>query len=95
MLLFEWNQHKAQRNVVEHDVTFEEARSVFYDQYAVQFYDNEHSLGENRFLILGLSIKLRLLMICHSVNDSAEIIRIISARKATRSESSFYRGGLV
>ena len=91
MMKFEWDPVKASKNVKKHGVSFEEASSVFYDEYAVQFYDNEHSeLKEDRFLILGISNKSRMLMICHCEKQSGNVLRIISARQATNNEGKFY-----
>ena len=93
MIEFEWDAVKALKNLEKHDVSFEEASSVFYDEFAVQFYDNEHSeLEEDRFLILGISNKSRMLMICHCEKQSGNVLRIISARKATKNEIKFYPG---
>ncbi len=90
-LQFKWNPEKAIKNVRKHGITFEEAKSVFYDEKGVEFYDDEHSDWEDRFLLLGISSELRLLLICHCYRDNDEIIRIISARKATKSETRYYR----
>ena len=89
---FEWNQAKAVLNERKHGVTFEEAISVFHDEQAVQFYDSEETaaLSEDRYLLLGLSSNLRILMISHCERDNGNAIRIISARKATRKESEHY-----
>jgi uncharacterized protein len=92
MIKFEWNQTKASSNLKKHGVSFEEAQSVFYDEYAIQFFDEEHSTEEDRFLLLGLSHKTNLLMVCHCEHRHDNRIRIISARKATKNESKFYRG---
>lgn len=93
MIKFEWSEDKALKNIEKHGVSFEEASSVFYDDFAVQFYDTEHSeLEEDRFLILGVSNKNRMLMICHCEKQSGEVLRIISARKATTNERKFYQG---
>lgn len=92
MIKFEWDPSKAAANLEEHHVSFEEAKSVFYDEFAVQFFDEEHSSDEERFLMLGLSSSAKLLLVCHCVREHDEIIRTISARKATRRESAFYRG---
>ncbi|CAA6813011.1 MAG: Protein containing DUF497, partial [uncultured Thiotrichaceae bacterium] len=68
---------------------------VFYDDFAVQFYDSDHSeLEEDRFLILGVSNKSRMLMVCHCEKQSGEVLRIISARKATKNERKFYQGDM-
>jgi uncharacterized DUF497 family protein len=91
MIKFEWDENKALKNVEKHGVSFEEASSVFYDEFAVQFYDSGHSeLEEERFLILGVSNESRMLMICHCERQSGNILRIISARKATKNERKFY-----
>lgn len=89
-LSFEWNSKKATENFKKHGVTFKEAQTVFFDDHAVEFYDDEHSEWEDRFLLLGLSYKLRLLMVCHSYREDESIIRIVSARKATKNESKHY-----
>lgn len=93
MIRFEWDPKKAADNLRKHQVSFEEARSVFFDDFAVQFFDEENSSDEERFLMLGMSIGARLLIVCHCERESGEVIRIISARKATKRESTFYQGG--
>lgn len=90
-LRFEWDTAKAVENIRNHGISFEEAQTVFYDDFAKEFYDDEHSEWENRFLLLGLSFNLRLLMVCHCYRENESVIRIISARKATVKESVFYR----
>ena len=90
MIQFEWDAPKAAANVKKHGVSFEEARSVFYDEFAVQFFDEDHSGDEARFLLLGMSAEARLLLVCHCERNAGNIIRIISARKATQRESHFY-----
>ena len=90
-LRFAWDPKKARANVDKHGVTFEEARSVFYDEQAVEFYDDKHSEWEDRFLLLGLSSRLRLLLVCHCYREQEGVIRIVSARKATQAESKHYR----
>ena len=90
MIKFEWNPSKAASNLKKHGVSFEEAQSVFYDEFAVQFYDESHSSEEDRFLMLGMSSGAHLLLVCHCERGSGDIIRIISARKATKQESSYY-----
>ncbi len=89
---FEWDPAKATLNERKHGVSFQEAQSVFYDDFALQFYDEEHASNEDRFLMLGMSAEARLLLVCHCERASGEIIRIISARKATASESKYYGG---
>jgi len=90
MISFDWNTAKAAANLKKHGVSFEEAQTVFYDEFAVQFYDEENSSNEERFLMLGMSSGARLLLVCHCERDGGGIIRIISARKATKHESSYY-----
>jgi uncharacterized DUF497 family protein len=92
MIKFEWNLTKAASNLEKHKVSFEEAQSVFYDEFAIQFYDGDSSDTEDRFLMLGMSSDAKLLMVCHCEREAANVIRIISARKATKSESKFYEG---
>ena len=80
MIKFTWDKNKAAKNLEKHGVSFEEASSVFYDEFAVQFYDSGHSeLEEDRFLLLGVSNKSRMLMICHCEKQSGNVLRIISA----------------
>jgi len=93
MIKFEWDSTKAASNQKKHGVSFDEAKSVFYDEFAVQFYDSDSSeLEEDRFLMLGLSCDSRVLLVCHCERDSGNTIRIISARKATKKERKFYEG---
>ena len=92
MLKFEWDPAKASVNLKKHQVSFEEAQSVFYDEFAIQFFDEEHSAKEERFLLLGMSSGVKLLIVCHCERERGEVIRILSARKATKHESAFYRG---
>lgn len=91
-IAFSWDRNKSISNKKKHGVSFEEAQSVFYDENAVEFYDPD-TTKEDRFLMLGLSIKLRILVVCHCLKDEGSTIRIISARKATRSEAKHYKGG--
>lgn len=92
MIKFEWDDAKAATNIKKHQITFDEAKSVFFDEFGVQFFDEEHSASEERFLMLGMSSQAKLLLVCHCERHGGEIIRIISARKATKRESAFYRG---
>lgn len=89
-LKFEWDAHKASANLKKHGVSFDEAKTVFYDERAKLIDDPEHSEDEERFILLGLSSSLRVLVVCHCYRSSGNIIRIISARKATTSETKFY-----
>lgn len=92
-LKFQWDKTKADENLIKHGVSFEEAETIFYDPFAVEFYDDENSEWEDRFLLLGISSNLNLLIICHCYRESDSIIRIISARKATKNEAGYYTGG--
>ena len=92
MIKFEWDNSKAASNLKKHGVSFKEARSVFYDEFAVQFFDEENSASEDRFVMLGMSSQARLLMVCHCERADGDVIRIISARKATKNEAKFYPG---
>lgn len=95
MIKFEWNDTKASKNIEKHGISFEEATTVFYDDFALQYFDREHSqLKEDRFLILEMSNNSRILMICHCEKESGDIIRIISARKATKNEKKSYQGNM-
>ena len=89
---FDWDQAKANANLKKHGVAFEDARSVFFDEFAVQFFDEDHSCEEERFLLLGLSSDAKLLLVCHCEREQGNVIRIISARKATKREAAHYRG---
>jgi uncharacterized protein len=89
-LRFEWDKRKALANERKHGVSFDEARSVFYDERARLIDDPEHSEDEERFILMGLSSSLRLLLVCHCYRSKANVIRIISARKATARESKSY-----
>lgn len=87
---FDWDDQKAESNEQKHGVSFEEAETVFYDENARLMYDPEHSLEEERYILLGMSSSLRLLVVCHLYRESDELIRIISARKATKRERQQY-----
>jgi len=89
-LQFEWDEKKNQENRRKHGVSFEEAQTVFFDANAVEFYDDGHGEREDRFLLLGVSAKLRVLMVCHCLRAGGNVIRIISARKATKTEQRQY-----
>ena len=80
MVEFEWDPGKAQSNLAKHGVSFEEARSVFYDENSRQFFDEEQSEAEDRFIMLGLSSRFRILVVCHCERGDGDRIRIISAR---------------
>lgn len=87
---FEWDEKKNIANQKKHHVSFEEAKSVFYDESARLIHDPDHSADEDRFIILGFSTKLRLLVVVHIYKENDELIRIISARKASKSEQKYY-----
>jgi uncharacterized DUF497 family protein len=90
MIKIEWDPAKAAAKIKKRGVSFEEARSVFFDDFAVQFSDGDHSPDEERFLMLGMSTEARLLLVCHCARDAGDTIRVISARNATKRESAFY-----
>ena len=95
---FEWDENKNQINKSKHGIDFEEAKTVFYDDDAIMFDDPEHSMEEERFLILGISKHENLCIVSHCYRCEDNIIRIISARKATRNETKTYNryvGGIV
>ena len=87
---FEWDEKKADGNLRKHGVSFNEALTVFDDPYARILDDPDHSISEERFIIMGLSLKARLLIVCHCQRGNGEAIRIISARKATKTERESY-----
>ena len=90
MIDFEWDENKNRINIEKHGIAFEEASTVFYDDYAVLFDDPDHSAEEERFLILGITRKENLCIVSHCYRRNDEIIRIISARKATKHEIKTY-----
>ena len=89
-LEFVWDKRKEAANVKKHGVTFEEARTAFYDENAIQFCDPDHSGQEDRFILLGLSLKPQALVVCHCFRESETVVRIISARKADKDEERVY-----
>ena len=89
-LHFEWDARKAAANEKKHGVGFEEAKSVFSDERAKLIDDPDHSEEEDRFILLGLSASFRVLVVCHCYREQGNVIRIISARKATAKESKSY-----
>ena len=90
-LVFEWDQKKERANVKKHGVSFEEARTSFYDEHAIVFLDPDHSEDEDRFILLGTSYKLNTLVVCRCFREGETVIRIISARKADKDETREYR----
>ena len=88
--VFEWDDVKNAKNQVKHGVSFDEAQTVFFDERAIEFDDPDHSIDEERFLLLGYSHRLRVLVVCHCYRSNESTIRIISARKATKNEQKVY-----
>ncbi len=86
----EWDPPKARINLRKHGVSFEEAETVFYDDHALLLDDPEHSGDEDRFVLLGLSSRLRVLVIVHTYREHDAVIRLISARRATKAEQAGY-----
>ena len=87
---FEWDPRKAAANLRKHGVPFEEARTVFLDENALLRPDEDHSDDEDRFLLLGLSGRLRTVVVCHCYRQEEDVIRLISARKANADERRQY-----
>ena len=87
---FEWDENKNRENMRKHGVPFEEAQTVFLDENAIRYYDPDHSELEDRFILLGMSFTLRVLVVCHCFRENDSVIRIISARKADKREQSDY-----
>ena len=90
---FAWDEKKANINFKKHKISFEEAKTVFFDPNALLIADPEHSDVEDRFIIMGLSNKLKILTVCHCYHENEEVIRIISARKANSQETKTYKKG--
>jgi uncharacterized protein len=91
---FDWDPRKAESNFRKHDITFEEAQSVFKDEFSRLIADPDHSRDENRYILLGFSDKDRMLVVCHCYREGDAIIRLISARKATKRERRYYEVAL-
>jgi len=89
---FSWDDRKNKANKKKHGVSFEEAQSVFFDDHALEYYDPDHSESEERFLMLGLSHKIRVLVVSYTSRKGGTEIRLISARKATKKEQKSYIG---
>jgi len=92
-LRFTRDKRKSKANQKKHGISFEEAQTVFFDENALEFFDPDHSESEDRFLLLGLSSSLRILVVSHCYRKRESLIRIISARKATKKEQKVYTGG--
>ena len=91
---FDWDENKNRINLEKHGITFEEASTVFFDDRAILFDDPEHSIDEDRFLLLGTSETAKVCIVCHCYRESDTVIRIISARQATRKEEQRYVRGI-
>ncbi len=91
-ITFSWDDRKNQTNQKKHGVAFEEAQTVFFGEKAIEYFDPDHSENEERYLMLGLSYRLRVLVVSHSLRKNGSEIRIISARRATKKEQKFYFG---
>ena len=89
-LRFEWDENKNRENIRKHSIPFEEAQTVFLDENAIRFFDPDHSQDEDRFIMLGMSFKLRVLVVCHCYRKNDTVIRIVSARKADKHETKNY-----
>lgn len=89
-LSFEWDEAKNRQNLKKHGVRFEEAQTAFFDENAIRFHDPDHSADEDRFILLGISYALRVLIVCHCFREDDSAIRIISARKADKREAGTY-----
>lgn len=94
MIEFEWDERKNQANRKKHGIWFEEAEQVFNDTQAIMFFDQEHSKGEDRFILLGISGSARFLVVVYCERRKGKLIRIISARKATKTEVKRYEKGI-
>lgn len=93
-IVFEWDGQKAQHNQQKHGISFEEAETVFCDDNARLIYDPDHSQDEDRFILLGMSTVMRVLVVCHVHRQGGNVIRIISARRATKQEQRQYQSFL-
>jgi uncharacterized DUF497 family protein len=87
---FGWDDKKEKTNIKNHGISFDEASTTFYDENAIQFFDPDHSEDEDRFILLGISFKLKVLVVCHCFRKEETVVRIISARKADRGEEKDY-----
>ncbi len=91
MIRFECDPVKDAANFRKHGIAFEEALTAFYDEFARIIYDAEHSQDEDRFALLGMSTRLRLLVVCHCYRQNDRVIRVISARRANKKETAEYQ----
>lgn len=90
---FSWDDRKNRINQKKHGISFDEAQTIFFDENAIEYFDPDHSVDEDRFLMLGISFRLRVLVVSYSLRQRGSEIRIISARKATKKEKKIYFGG--
>ena len=90
---FSWDEQKNRANQKKHRISFDEAQTVFFDENAIEYFDPDHSVDEDRFLMLGISFRLRVLVVSYSLRQRGSEIRILSARKATKKEQKVYFGG--
>ncbi len=93
-LRFSWDDKKNKTNQRKHGISFEEAQTVFFDENSIEYYDPDHSQDEDRFLMLGLSYQIRVLVVSYCILEDGSEIRIISSRKATKKEQKVYLGGI-
>ena len=89
-LKFTWDENKNRANRRKHGVAFEEAQTAFFDEHAKMYFDPDHSEDEVRFILLGVSFRLRVLVLCHCYRESNTVVRIISPRKADKLEQADY-----
>ncbi|MCL2633440.1 MAG: BrnT family toxin [Oscillospiraceae bacterium] len=92
---FIWDENKNEINIKKHGISFNEAWTVFNDEFILLYPDDEHSYSEERFIAIGESVVNRLLMVCYCERENTEIVRLISARKADKQEIELYYGGIV
>ncbi len=90
---FSWDDRKSRTNQKKHGISFGEAQTVFFDENAIEYFDLDHSVDEDRFLMLGICFRLRVLVVSYSLRKRGSEVRIISARKATKKEKKIYFGG--
>ena len=95
LISFEWDEKKSRANLAKHKISFAEAQTIFFDSNARMIFDPDHSSSEDRFILLGMSALLRVLIVCHCCRENdGKVIRIISARKAKRKEQKQYESYL-
>ena len=90
LIRFSWDEKKNKSNQRKHGVSFEEARTAFFDGNAKVYFDPDHSADEDRFILLGIGSRLRVLVVCHCYREGESVIRIFSARRASRQEKEDY-----